>query len=79
MLATNHSQISNKTFKNLFYYKDFTNVIEKMDVKSLAEIDEQEVVREVQEYFADYVAINQHVFSMNIPKCGEVTNSNLLF
>ena len=50
-----------------------------MDVKSLAEIDEQEVVREVQEYFADYVAINQHVFSMNIPKCGEVTNSNLLF
>lgn len=51
---------------------DFTNVIEKMDVKSLAEIDEQEVVREVQEYFCDYVAVNTHVFSMNIPSCGEV-------
>jgi vacuolar protein sorting-associated protein 45 len=43
-----------------------------MDLKTLAENDEQEVVREVQELFADYLAINQHVFSMNIPKCGEV-------
>lgn len=43
-----------------------------MDVKSLAENDEQEVVREVQEYFADFVALGQHVFSMNIPKGGEV-------
>lgn len=53
------------------YYLYFTNVIEKMDLKTLAEIDEQEVVREVQEYFADYVAVNTHVFSMNIPQCGE--------
>jgi hypothetical protein len=52
--------------------KVFTNVIEKMDVKSIAEIDEQEVVRGVQEIFADYLAVSQHVFSMNIPKCGEV-------
>lgn len=42
-----------------------------MDVKSLAEIDEQEVVREVHEYFADYVAVNAHVFSFNLPRCGE--------
>ena len=54
---------------------DFTNIIEKMDIKSLAENDEQEVVREVQEFFADYIALGQHVFSMNIPKCGEVANS----
>jgi vacuolar protein sorting-associated protein 45 len=46
--------------------------VEKMDVKSLAENDEQEVVREVQEYYADYVALGQHVFSINLPKCGEV-------
>jgi vacuolar protein sorting-associated protein 45 len=56
------------------YYLYFTNCIEKMDVKSLAENDEQEVIREVQEFFADYIAVNQHVFSINIPKCGEVTN-----
>lgn len=53
------------------YYLFFTNVIEKMDVKSLAEIDEQEVVREVQEYFCDYVAVNSHVFSINTPNCAE--------
>ena len=44
-----------------------------MEIKQLAENDEQESVREVQEFFSDYLALNQHVFSMNIPKCGEVT------
>lgn len=55
-------------------FEDFTNIIEKIDIKSLAESDEQEVVREVQEFFADYVAVNQHVFSMNIPNCAEVSS-----
>ena len=49
-----------------------------MDVKSLAENDEQEVVREVHEFFADFVSIGQHVFSMNLPNCSEVFKSNLL-
>lgn len=53
------------------YYLYFTNAVEKMDVKSLAENDEQEVIREVQEFFADYIAINQHVFSINLPKIGD--------
>ncbi len=48
-----------------------------MDLKTIAEIDEQEVVREVQEVFADYLAISQHVFSINIPKCGEVKNKSV--
>ena len=43
-----------------------------MDVKSLAENDEQEVVQCVEENFADYVAIGQHVFSLNLPNCSEV-------
>lgn len=43
-----------------------------MDVKTLAESDEQEVVREVQEFFCDFVALGHHVFSINIPNCGEV-------
>ena len=53
--------------------KDFTNIIEKMDIKSLAENDEQEVVREVHEYFCDFISLGQHVFSLNIPNCGEVS------
>ena len=47
-----------------------------MDVKSLAENDEQEVVREVNELFADYLAVGQHVFSINIPKCAEAFKWN---
>ena len=46
----------------------FTNTIEKMDLKLIAENDDEEVVREVHEYFADYLAINQHVFSLNLEK-----------
>ena len=53
-------------------FKDFTNTVEKMDIKSLAENDEQEIVRDVHEFFSDYLALGHHVFSMNIPKCGEV-------
>lgn len=44
-----------------------------MDIKSLAENDEQEVVREVHEFFCDFIALGQHVFSLNIPNCGEVS------
>ena len=37
------------------------------DIKSLAEADEFECVRVVQEYYADYLAINPHLYSLNIP------------
>lgn len=43
-----------------------------MDLKLIAENDNQEVVREVQEYFADFFAVNQHLFSFNIEKCYNV-------
>ncbi|KAI8050293.1 Sec1-like protein [Syncephalis plumigaleata] len=48
------------------YYLFFTNVIKKSMLERLAEVDQHEVVREVQEYFADYVAINQDLFSFNM-------------
>jgi vacuolar protein sorting-associated protein 45 len=51
------------------YFSDFSNVISKSDIKTLAECDEQEVVREVQEVFADYLAIDRHLFSFNIVGC----------
>ena len=43
-----------------------------MDIKTLAENDEHESVKEVQEVFCDYIAVNHHVFSFNIPTCGDV-------
>ena len=55
------------------YYLYFSNTIEKMDLKLIAENDDQEVVREVNEFFADYCAINQHVFSFNLEKSYNVS------
>ncbi|XP_045503454.1 vacuolar protein sorting-associated protein 45 [Colias croceus] len=51
------------------YFIYFSNVISKADVKTLAECDEQEAVREVQEVFADYLAVDRHLFSFNIVGC----------
>lgn len=50
---------------------DFSNIIAKADIKLLAESDEQEVVREVHEYYADYLAISPHLFSLGINACSE--------
>ncbi|XP_064608238.1 vacuolar protein sorting-associated protein 45-like [Liolophura sinensis] len=58
-----------RTPKYGLYYVYFSNVISKQDVKTLAEADDQEVVREVQEFFADYIAVNPHLFSLNISQC----------
>ncbi|TGZ57356.1 Vacuolar protein sorting-associated protein 45 [Temnothorax longispinosus] len=47
--------------KELRYPKYGVNIIAKADIKLLAESDEREVVREVHEYYADYLAINPHL------------------
>jgi len=52
-------------------FLDFSNIISKTDIKTIAESDIQEVVREVQEYYADYLAVAPHLFSLNIPSCGQ--------
>lgn len=44
-----------------------SNIIAKADIKTLAENDEQEVVRELEEFYADYLAVSPHLFSFNIP------------
>eukprot|EP00112_Aurelia_sp_Birch-Aquarium-sp1_P005793 Seg1658.2 transcript_id=Seg1658.2/GoldUCD/mRNA.D3Y31 product="Vacuolar protein sorting-associated protein 45" protein_id=Seg1658.2/GoldUCD/D3Y31 len=56
------------------YYLYFSNVVPKSMVKSLAEADDQEVVKEVQEYFGDYFAVSPHVYSMNIIGCARGEN-----
>jgi len=62
----------NKVISTWYYYfLDFSNIISKTDIKTIAESDIQEVVREVQEYYADYLAVAPHLFSLNIPSCGQ--------
>lgn len=56
-------------------------MISKTEIKSLAEADEHEVIRDVQEFYADYVAVNPHLFSLNMSgECynGSVNNWNAL-
>ena len=56
----------------MFVCEDFSNVISKQEIKVLAEADDQEVVREVQEFYGDYIAVNPHLFSLNIVGCCQV-------
>lgn len=46
----------------------------RTDIKLLAESDESESVREVKEIYADYLAINSNLFSLNIPQCMRTLN-----
>ncbi|TFK40537.1 Sec1-like protein [Crucibulum laeve] len=47
------------------YYLYFSNILSKTAIERLAEVDEYEVVREVQEYFADYAPLLPCLFSLN--------------
>lgn len=47
-----------------FFIADFSNSLRKSDIEQLAEVDENEVIREVQEYYGDYLAINPDLFSL---------------
>ncbi|KAL0952210.1 hypothetical protein HGRIS_006500 [Hohenbuehelia grisea] len=43
----------------------FSNVLSKATIERLAQVDEYEVVKEVQEYFADYAPLLPSLFSLN--------------
>lgn len=44
----------------------FSNIIKKSSLERLAEADDHEVVKAVQEYFADYIVINPDLMSLNL-------------
>ncbi|KAI9850123.1 MAG: vacuolar protein sorting-associated protein 45 [Thelocarpon superellum] len=48
------------------YYIYFSNVIRKSSLERLAEADDHEVVRQVQEHFADYIVVNPDLFALNL-------------
>ncbi|GJE88833.1 Sec1 family protein [Phanerochaete sordida] len=47
------------------YYLYFSNILSKTAIERLADVDEYEVVREVQEHFADYAPVLPSLFSLN--------------
>ena len=46
------------------YYLFFSNVLSTQHLEKISDADEQEVVREVQEMFGDFYAINPDLFSL---------------
>ncbi|KAG8694812.1 vacuolar protein sorting-associated protein 45 [Ceratobasidium sp. 394] len=59
------------------YYLYFSNTLSKVAIERLAEQDEYEVVREVQEYFADYAPVLPTLFSLNhMPKASTSTSAD---
>ena len=46
--------------------EDFSNVVKKSYLERLAEADDHEIVRVVQEHFADYLVINPDLFSVGL-------------
>ncbi|KAJ0116538.1 hypothetical protein J7T55_007518 [Diaporthe amygdali] len=48
------------------YHLYFSNVIKKSALERLAEADDHEVVKLVQEHFADFVVINADLFSLDV-------------
>ncbi|KAI6205190.1 Vacuolar protein sorting-associated protein 45 [Aphelenchoides besseyi] len=53
------------------YYIYFSNIISKADIKRLAEADEHETVREVQEFYADMIPMAPHLCTLGDPLCYE--------
>ncbi|KAF1971789.1 vacuolar protein sorting-associated protein 45 [Bimuria novae-zelandiae CBS 107.79] len=48
------------------YHIYFSNIVKKSSLERLAEADDHEVVRAVQEYFADFLVINPDLMSLNL-------------
>ena len=48
------------------YYMFFSNVLNQGHLAELAEADEHEVVEQVQEYFADFFAVNRNLFHCGV-------------
>ena len=48
------------------YYIYFSNHVNPSDVRALAEADEYELVRSLKELYADFLAVNPHLFSFNL-------------
>lgn len=48
------------------YYIYFSNVIRKSSLERLAEADDNEVVKSIQEFFGDYITVNPDLFSLDL-------------
>lgn len=57
-------QLANPRFGE--YHLFFSNILKTTQIQILADSDEQEVVQQVQEFYADFVAIDPYHFTLNL-------------
>jgi len=48
------------------YYLYFSNILSKSQIERMAEADQQEAVRELQEFYGDFCAVNPNFYSLNL-------------
>lgn len=53
-------------FKSDHPFLDFSNIIRKSSLERLADADNNEVVKSVQEYFADYIVVNLDLLTLDL-------------
>ncbi|XWS21731.1 hypothetical protein CRYUN_Cryun30bG0079800 [Craigia yunnanensis] len=58
-------QLSNPRFGE--YHLFFSNMLKDTQIHLLADSDEQEVVQQVQEFYADFIAVDTYHFTFNMP------------
>ncbi|XWS25014.1 hypothetical protein CRYUN_Cryun27aG0034400 [Craigia yunnanensis] len=58
-------QLSNPRFGE--YHLFFSNMLKDTQIHLLADSDEQEVVLQVQEFYADFIAVDPYHFTLNMP------------
>ncbi|XP_021285250.1 vacuolar protein sorting-associated protein 45 homolog [Herrania umbratica] len=58
-------QLSNPRFGE--YHLFFSNMLKDTQIHLLADSDEQEVVQQLQEFYADFVAVDPYHFTLNMP------------
>ncbi|KAM4130667.1 hypothetical protein ACJW30_01G118400 [Castanea mollissima] len=49
------------------YHLFFSNILKDSQIHNLADSDEQEVVQQIQEFYADFVAVDPYHFTLNMP------------
>ena len=61
--------MTSENSNNLSLEQLFSNIIKSTQLERLAEADEHEVVQEVQEYFADYLACGSSLVTFGLQGC----------
>lgn len=65
--------------KTIYFIKkniDFSNSVDTNEIEKLAELDDKDSIKQLQEVYADYYAVNHELFTLNIDTCIGINKLN---